>query len=269
MALLQACLWCLVEAEAVTFPATVEIDLIFPHNDTYAPSPLMPIVFAFQNSRLAAPLDPGLHYQIVDLRNASAGPVSSGILDLQWANFTSSDPYFAFDSASELGDVESTWSLSWTLASGNCSGSPDDGTVKFSGRNQDNSVIFTTKNGSPKPDLVAATSDGTCAHTEGYSFNVTGVLDVPPGGKYDGRNSCAILSPVSPTLKPCGAKVDAAAASSISAAITATACAGAHPVVSCPPNHNAAPRAMQFPAGGAVWLAAILTGISFLFIATE
>jgi hypothetical protein len=46
-------LWVVVQADPTTFPATVEVDLIFPRNDTYAPSALFPIVFAFQNAALA------------------------------------------------------------------------------------------------------------------------------------------------------------------------------------------------------------------------
>ncbi len=72
-------------------------------------------------------------------------------------------------------------------------------------------------------------TDDSCADTEMYTFNVH-------PSKYDGHSSCAVLAPgPTPAANPCGAKVDAAAAPSISAAITAWKCAGLHPVVSCPP----------------------------------
>lgn len=42
------------QASAVTAAQnTVEVDLIFPLNSTYAPSDFIPIVFAVQNSRAA------------------------------------------------------------------------------------------------------------------------------------------------------------------------------------------------------------------------
>lgn len=40
-------------ARALDFPATVEVDSVFPRNDTYAPVPLIPIVVAIQDSRFA------------------------------------------------------------------------------------------------------------------------------------------------------------------------------------------------------------------------
>lgn len=268
LALLQACSRA-VEAATATFPGTVEVDLIFPRNDTYMPSPLMPIVFAIQNSNLAAPLDPGLSYHIEELGTSSNGTnIISGILDLRWANFSSSGPYFAFASTSQLINAEGTWLFSWTLASGNCSGSPENGTMEFSGHNQAHFIIFTTKNGSQQPDLVAATEDATCAKTESHTFNVTGILDVPNsiGSNYDGRDSCAVLSPASsPAPNPCGAKVDSVSASSISAALTATACASLHPVVSCPPlTKNAARGAVQFSVRGAAWLTATFGWLAYI-----
>ena len=110
----------------VAFPTTVEVDLIFPRNDTYAPTALMPIVFAIQNSQLAAPLDLNFQYDIFQL-GAPDGPSVSGILDLRWAKFSSSDPFFAFRSTQKLNATESEWSLVWTLSSGNCSGTEPQG----------------------------------------------------------------------------------------------------------------------------------------------
>jgi hypothetical protein len=45
--LLAVLLWA-VQVEAAPFPATVEVDSIFPSNDTYAPSALFPIFFALK-----------------------------------------------------------------------------------------------------------------------------------------------------------------------------------------------------------------------------
>src|SRR5207244_4320386 len=59
-------LWCAAQAAV---PGVVEVDLIFPRNDTYAPLPGMPIVFAIQNPQLVASLYPSfdlLLYQLGD-----------------------------------------------------------------------------------------------------------------------------------------------------------------------------------------------------------
>lgn len=66
LALFLASLLGAVGAGAITFPATVEVDLVFPRNDTYTPAALIPIVFAIQNAQLAASLDPNnysIHYR--------------------------------------------------------------------------------------------------------------------------------------------------------------------------------------------------------------
>ncbi|KAH8819150.1 hypothetical protein F5884DRAFT_743574 [Xylogone sp. PMI_703] len=45
------------ESLAQTFPSIPEVDFIFPRNDTCAPTPLMPVVFAIQNPSAANTLD--------------------------------------------------------------------------------------------------------------------------------------------------------------------------------------------------------------------
>src|SRR5262249_31149706 len=111
----------------------------------------------------------------------------------------------------------------------------------INGRPQANHVMFTIKNGAQQPDLVAATSDATCAaNTESFTYNVTEILNGTWTLDRSTLDSCAVLASTLPTPppNPCGAKVDASAASSISAAITSSACAEVHPVVSCPPTKS-------------------------------
>ena len=40
-----------------TFPSIAEVELLFPRNDTYAPTVLIPMVFAIQSFPAAAPLN--------------------------------------------------------------------------------------------------------------------------------------------------------------------------------------------------------------------
>lgn len=118
--------------------------------------------------------------------------------------------------------------IAWSLSTGNCSESSED-TVDISYSNQTAKVSFTTRNGMQPPDLGAASAD---------------------------NNVCAAPSPTRPTADPCGAAVNTAAAASISAAITANACAWQNPNVTCPsPSRSAATKAMMFPR---MWSACVL-----------
>lgn len=238
-AFLSAVLLWTVQVGAATFPATVEVDLIFPRNDTYAPSTLFPIVFAFQNAALASSLDPGFDLVLWDSTFTNA---SDPGLNLKWTNFTN-EPTFVYTHVSRLNTTAdgapTSYSLSWAFGAGNCS----NGGPRFIGGGfRDNSVTFTIQTGAQKPDLVAATANSaSCTNASHFAFNLTGTLDVDPA-QYDGRNTCAVLSDVQPLVPgdPCAVHVDSATASSISAALTATACAAVSPVVSCPSKQSAA-----------------------------
>ncbi|KND91190.1 hypothetical protein TOPH_04106 [Tolypocladium ophioglossoides CBS 100239] len=245
-----------VDATNLTFPQTVEVDLVFPRNDdTYAPVPLMP-VFAIQNLHVSQPLFLDFHYYII-------GPPYkyNGLIQPKhgWANYSSGpDPYLVFHYTSQLNNTEGRWMLSWELRSGNCSMSDEYAPLKVAGLVQRNYIYFTTKNGAQQPDLVAATQDGTCSKTESFAFNITGMLDVPLGSHYNNQASCPTLSPAAPTPDPCRVKVDSASASSISYAIQSSACwGGLMPAFTCPPGYDksAARRAVQSAVGGAAWLA--------------
>ena len=48
----------------VQYPATIEFDVVFPRNDTYAPAAVFPIVFALQNSKDAAAFRPLLSWYL-------------------------------------------------------------------------------------------------------------------------------------------------------------------------------------------------------------
>ncbi|KAI1778199.1 hypothetical protein F4818DRAFT_405165 [Hypoxylon cercidicola] len=264
--------------QSIAFPATVDVELIFPRNDTYAPTVLMPIVFAIRNAQLAAPLDLNFGWTVYNMDDPH-GPAIDGYLHLTNVDFSNtSDPYFAFRTTNEFNATEASWYLIWTLSSGNCSRSDasrgDDGVASsISFYNRVNPVSFTTRNGAQQPDLVP--SDDTCASPDSYfTFNVTGILGTPDPAKYDGRDTCAVLAPTnmtaSPTAALCGAGIDASAASSISAAITATACAFPNPVVSCPPDATsgaAAGNGMPFLGRRMAWLkTAAFAGLAFILM---
>ncbi|RMJ22163.1 hypothetical protein PHISP_06970 [Aspergillus sp. HF37] len=196
-------------------PQTVEVDLIFPRNETYALSPLMPVVFAVQNPFYAEPLDLSLSYRIFDV--STWNDSTSNILEPKWSNITttSNDPYyFVFDGTQKFSDIEGTWMLLWEVHGLICSESHSTFTIR--GINDANKVWFTTKKGAQQADLIAATDPGTCANTQSFTFNVTGSMDISTSSQFD-ADSCAVLSPTSPWPAPsqCQVEISSAKASSI------------------------------------------------------
>jgi hypothetical protein len=94
-------------------------------------------------------------------------------------------------------------------------------------------------------------AEGTCADMQGITYHVAG-LDGPAS------SSCAVYSPEpSAAADPCRVKLDASTASSISASLTATACAFPHPSspseseLGAPQSTTGASGGQRFAAGGA------------------
>lgn len=233
------------DAQATTYPATVEFDVVFPRNDTYSPVELMPLVFAVQNPRAAgSALSLSIEWTVAKIGSLE-GPRDSGLIDLTWANTTTSsgdsDPYYAVASTHLLNSTTGAFSLLWTLSAGNCSnGSSSSSTAGgppgFA--SSDNVVGFTLQDGAQQPDLVAAAGSDACATMPNQTFDVSGTLpmgDAAAGG--GGRNSCAVLAAApSPSADPCALGLSSAQAASISATMTASACAGSQPIITdgCP-----------------------------------
>ncbi|KAI1660775.1 hypothetical protein F4813DRAFT_348288 [Daldinia decipiens] len=274
---------CISAVKAIEFPATLDVDLIYPRNGTFAPTVLTPIVFAIRNPQLAKPLDLSFQWDIYkEDEPVSDGPFSSGNKDLQWVDFSNiSDPYFVFTYTKKL-NVEDSWWIRWEVAWRNCSETPSTlypVEISFSHRN--NVVEFTTKNGTKQLDLASVNTpdDETCGNVTDtrVTLNVTGSLDTPHPYKYDGRETCAILAPPSnvtapPPTRTCGVEVGASAASSISAAITSQACTGfaTDPNVACPtesPSSAMKSKDVQFLEGIATWLEMLVfTGVTYIHI---
>ncbi|KAF3484074.1 uncharacterized protein GIQ15_03398 [Arthroderma uncinatum] len=249
-------------APTPTYPQTVEVDLIFPRNETYAPVPLTPFVFAVQNFHVSKPLYLHFSYSVEQDPYIDA-PSAGGHLYLDKANFSSSDPYFIYGWTPKLNNTEATWRFIWEWSAGNCSRSKNPvEPLEFGSVGRRNIIHFTTKNGAKQLDLVAATQDGTCDKSQAHTLNITEVLDVPSGTRYyNNQPLCPLLSTITPTPDPCGAKIDSAAASSISYAIQSSACiGGASPNVTCPPGvepWSSARRTTEFSTGAVLLVATV------------
>lgn len=242
-------------ATAVTFPQTVEVDLVFPRNETYAPTAFFPIVFAFQNAALVPALDPALDLTLWQGLGHGDG-VTLTPIDLTGTNFSGSDPLYVYTFASNLnttsGAASTPYSLVWSFSAGNCS--VVDGATTIGGGFVDASLRFTVAEGGSEADIAAPT-DADCAEMSHLAFNVTGVLDVEdPTEQYDGYSTCAVFSEATPTPagNPCAATADAAVAASVTAALTSQACAAVSPVISCSSTSGASAAAIRMYGAG-VW----------------
>ncbi|KAJ5753308.1 hypothetical protein N7520_010225 [Penicillium odoratum] len=234
--LLQAALiagWMIV---ATASSGVFEVDLIYPRNETYTPSPLMPMVFALQNPSMAVQLNALLYWSLLEGGNSSApGSIPGGTLELALMSTLNAStdpdkatldlpgyPLLVTRFLDTFSFPDGTWNLQWTLQVSNCtSGSYTPNVLQMT-----NNVTFTTSKSGKAPDLVAATSAGTCNTTEGYAFNATTI-----------EATCGVLGPT-PTTNPCAITIDSAAESNLMASATSYACSiqqrPINPNVTCP-----------------------------------
>ena len=249
--LLLALLTCWSSAQ--TFPSIAEVDLLFPRNDTYAPTVLMPVVFAIQNPLLAVPLDLAVEWYLYQLTDGNTTAVDNGMIAYPFFDGPASGPHYGYNSLYNQTTLEGTWSLLWTLSSLNCTQFlPNHSFVPD--YVQVNTVMFTTKNGAQAADLVAATADDVCASAESFTFNVTGVETVSIG-RGNSVTGCAVVESMLPTPSPnpCAAQLNATGASSISVALTTSICHMPSSLVSCPAKSAGS---IEAQLGGPMWVVA-------------
>jgi hypothetical protein len=90
-------------AEVVTTPRQFEVDIVFPHNETYKPADTMPIVFAIQNASVATSIGSfSVFWTIWQLQGGQYNATSSSSVDFGnfevFSNETSADkPLFLVD----------------------------------------------------------------------------------------------------------------------------------------------------------------------------
>jgi hypothetical protein len=267
-------------AAADVATGVVEIDFVFPRNDTYAPTDLMPVVFAVQSPQTALGLDMLIQWSVLRITdNIGDTRDDFGILpSLEFNPYQNNNPFFWVDHIFNTTNIESSWLFTWMLATTNCSSL----SAHFSNSSLDYSTVqgrkyiyFTTKNGASKPDLVTATNQTVCAADQSYNFNVGGVISTqePTTGGFEGHGTaCAVISPLPPTATPtpCAATINVAAASSISASLTANICAATQTLVPCP----AAPTITKisgaarpyFSPESVAWLPVYLSGVFYMIV---
>lgn len=246
-------------SSAQTFPSIAEVDLLFPRNDTYAPTVLMPMVFAIQSYPAAAPLNISLDWILYYPADAEVITIiRRGIIPRPVSPASLNGTFYEYTSLYNLTTLEGKWKLNWTLTTENCTMFPANNSIPF-GYHQINSVIFTTANGAQAADLVVATADDVCASAESFTFNITSEAKVSQGSG-TAVTTCAVVASMSPTPtpNPCAAQLDANKASSISSVLTTNACSLPSSLVSCPAKSAGS---MGAQLGGLKWVALFLYSI--------
>jgi hypothetical protein len=208
----------------VTYPATVEFDVVFPANKTYAPAPVFPIVFAVQNLAAATPStliqiqwtlikinEYRIHTDLITMPNTNSSDLYYINLWTSWLNGTAS---------------AGAYGLSWEFTYNNCTEPGLDVGVDtgFEGLTRNftrGSFEFTIEPGAQQPDLGA---DLDACPAQNATIEITGTMPVR-WEPLQPRHVCGILATEQPPATPCVARMNEAAASSIAAELTASACA--------------------------------------------
>lgn len=204
------------QSPAIQYPTTVEVDLVFPRNDTFSPSTLLPVVFAVQNARAFSQLDLRIWWGVWKREGEK---LTQGYEKFTYVDNNGTDDIQFVEAGANLNQynvTEGVFQLSYTLTFQICSDLA--GAVKQKRVSTLHMVEFTIKNGAPPPSIVTGSSD-VCPKPV-KTFKVDRLV----------RNNTIISSPCFdidgelPSPTPCAIRLDEAAASSISTAITSKAC---------------------------------------------
>jgi len=279
---LMASLAGLVANAAAAGAGVVEVDLMFPRNDTYAPgaNDTLPVIFAVQNAALAAHLNLEVVFGVYDRSDEFLNhPLALSTVYLRNANLSTlpaNETYFfetQFSQKNDLKATEGRWRLGWLASWQSCVEDSFTG-----GRPADHeflvdatfwrSVDFIVQPGAQPMDPVAATADGRpCPAELGVAINVTSrTVAVPPAfqPKWHGGGTCAVVdsSGPKPTADPCRVRVDSAVVASLAASRAAEGCSAKSD--SCRQNGASRPLAVApLAVAGAAGLAGMVGALGF------
>ncbi|KAL2820423.1 hypothetical protein BJX63DRAFT_380758 [Aspergillus granulosus] len=232
--LLAASMGAIVNAVSV-----VEVDLVFPRNETYSPTQAYPFVFAVQNSEKAQLLNLRVSYRMNNWDNSSDTfhPITPYVY-LERANLSSSDPYLSYRFFSGLNPGH--WWLTWEVEYQSCNVDAERSSDGLIHNSYSWSRMFTIANSTSTPDrevdLVAATANDSCpGDMNAVAINVTDTtMQTIKSINWTGRDTCVVTTnstsgnPVH-TPNPCGVSISPEVAASISANFTAQKCSEPNP----------------------------------------
>lgn len=237
----------------------MEVDLVFPRNETYALNSTFPIVFAIKNPELVSLLSPrfDLIIQRGDNRNSSRIETwASNQYDVRWENY-SIDPLFLYATYPGL-DIEAVWWLTWSVQWGNCT--EERYRIKTSYDEYSNHLTFTTSSSGQAIDLVAGTESDGCPAKSGVALEVASMLNTSAFDNWEGFiDKCPVLADTSPTATPCEVKIDAATEASMAASLAHQICLK---TVGCDDDDESAGG--RLAVGGVALSAAVLGTLGFV-----
>jgi hypothetical protein len=242
----------------------MEVDLVFPRNETYAPTKIFPVIIAIQNPELAPFLNPTLS---VDLTNLETQAGISAFYDLRWTNFSGSSPFHQLKVFSNFNE-EGSWRLNWEVSWDSCT----ESSLEFAGtgiatNRTSHATWFAIKNAAHEIDLVDATANRVCKDEEAVAINVAATLEVPDHitWKDYGGKTCASMASTTPAPTPCQVKFDSAAASNISASMTSLYCEKTRvPGSSCPTDDKSS--AERLVGGGIAGLVTVFGILGYMMV---
>lgn len=227
----------------------LETDLLFPLNKTYAPTDWFPVVFAFQNPKLAPLVDLDIS---VTLRNAdNMGDVifwPTDMTDIDWTNKTSDDPYFFYTYFSGF-RTPGRWRVAWNVHWKSCNEFALFNTsmlprAEMITNSTGWSTWFTIEDGGAPADIVADTARDSCPDEFAVPISVTDhTIRVPAGEEWSNGDMCAVVDPSptpSPSPDPCRIDISEQVVESMEASLQARLCGSSSPPDDCPAKENAA-----------------------------
>ncbi|KAF2008964.1 hypothetical protein BU24DRAFT_428936 [Aaosphaeria arxii CBS 175.79] len=239
----------------------LEVDLIFPRNETYAPQERFPVVFAIRNIELAQFVAPVITFKIRDLDDLDSPPIGGDTHEVRYLDATSKELVLAHSPFGFSLKKESRWLLAWDVGTRNCT---DTGMGETSLKYNWTSIPmrFATQNGGQEVNLATPTTATTCDESQGVTVNVTEIMEMPNhvdpiGVDWIYGESCASLASNAPPPSACQVTIESSAAASISSAIEKRWCQRTNAPFNCGESRNKKNAADRFGARG--FIAVLIT----------
>ncbi|KAL6922605.1 hypothetical protein FSHL1_006570 [Fusarium sambucinum] len=217
-----------------TNSSALKIDLVFPLNETYNPSPMLPIIFSYGDPSTIPLFEPLISYRVWNESNRSTTNTDFTLSSINYVplvNGSSINPYIDFGFYTHHFNTEGRWSISVILRWASCYVDPEveyESPGEWGKIHRNNTyvgtVTFTTKGPLKQVDLLAATKNQTCSSPVGININVERTAKAVWGDGFEG-DTCPIVD--SPTeADSCSVTLNPSAVSNIDAAMTSIHCTG-------------------------------------------
>lgn len=187
---------------------SVEVDLVFPQNETYAPTELFPVGFAIQNPyrAIVSSLNLIINVEIWNYPALNRAVVVERYNLLNFSRSSGSDTHFEYRPYSEF-NQPGVWQLIWSVNWTSCTDESLGKSVWEDDRLYLNSsapkvIMFTIEDGAREVDLNVAEGDKRCDHDNAVVIDVEGAFTV---SAWAGGDTCAVIgNGTAADPDPCG-----------------------------------------------------------------